>query len=220
MSYKHYPVQQAATCAGTTFVTMSLVDLLAHLGPTGMLVVGLLSYAAWKHGPELYEQVRGILPPPASSAEEDTPPETARRSWVDRALGRYPAAENHEEDPMLVPEEDDEEEEASPDTLEVGDLRPHADSVFSHRLVILGMPGVGKSNLIAVLTEELGQFDAPLIVFDHKPEYDPLCERPYLSYPAKMNARNLTPYNAVAMGQHIMAERLHAVIDLTSYQDD
>jgi len=82
------------------------------------------------------------------------------------------------------------------------------------------MPGSGKSNLIAVLVEELGQFDAPLLVFDHKPEYEPLCQRPYLSNPERLNAQTLSPQHAAATAQRIMEERLQVVIDLSSYAND
>ncbi len=120
---------------------------------------------------------------------------------------------------MLV-EEEEEEDLPLLDTLELGDLRPHADTAFSHRMAILGMPGSGKSNLIAVLVEELGQFDTPLLVFDHKPEYEPLCQRPYLSNPERLNAQTLSPQHAAATAQRIMEERLQVVIDLSSYAND
>src|ERR1700730_16262746 len=60
-----YPMKQSVTFAGGTFVTMGLLDLVAHLGPTGLLVGGLASYVAWKHGPEIYAYVREKLPSPA-----------------------------------------------------------------------------------------------------------------------------------------------------------
>src|SRR6266700_5735798 len=97
---KPSPVGQSAAFAGSTFVTMGLVDLLAHLGPTGLLVGGLASYVAWKHGPEVYEHLRDLLPPPAAPSEEEqvaseeaSAPRASRtggRSLVDRALGRFP----------------------------------------------------------------------------------------------------------------------------------
>src|SRR2546421_9007523 len=90
-----YPVNQAATFAGSTLVTMGLVDVLAHLGPTGLLVGGIASYVAWKHGPELYEYVREKLPSPAPTAPKqpeplEQQPRKRGRSMMDRALGRFP----------------------------------------------------------------------------------------------------------------------------------
>src|SRR5579875_720833 len=95
-------VKQSAAFAGSTLVVGGLLYMLAHLGPTGLLVSGLASYVAWRHGPELYEQVRGLLPAlPAPAEREDGEPVAqaeqaagartpARRSLWDRALGRYP----------------------------------------------------------------------------------------------------------------------------------
>src|SRR2546427_7688195 len=81
---KTSPMKQSAAFAGSTLVTMGLVDLLAHLGPTGLLVGGLASYVAWKHGPEIYEYVREKLPSPPQTEQH---PRTSGRSLMDRALG-------------------------------------------------------------------------------------------------------------------------------------
>jgi hypothetical protein len=50
-------------------------------------------------------------------------------------------------------DEEDEAEGLLAETLELGGLRPHADTVFSNRLAILGMSGAGKSNAAAALVE-------------------------------------------------------------------
>jgi hypothetical protein len=39
------------------FATMGLVDVLAHLGPTGLVIGGIASYVTWKHGPEVWEHL-------------------------------------------------------------------------------------------------------------------------------------------------------------------
>ncbi len=93
MEEKRHPMKHSVTFAGSTLVTMGLVDVLAHLGPTGLLVGGLASYVAWKHGPELYEYVREKLPSPTSSEQseqEDERPPKRGRSLLDRAIGRFP----------------------------------------------------------------------------------------------------------------------------------
>lgn len=94
MEEKKVTLTQQATFAGSTLLTMGLVDVLAHLGPTGLLVGGIASYIAWKHGPELYEQARGVLPLPERMTQA-----RPGRSVIDRALGRYP------EEPAEVPQE-------------------------------------------------------------------------------------------------------------------
>ncbi len=79
---KKYPVGVSAKFAAGTLVASLPFELLAHLGPTGLLVGGLASYVAWKHGPEVYEALRTtfpILPPleQALAADKAAKPNTA-----------------------------------------------------------------------------------------------------------------------------------------------
>src|SRR5712691_2883812 len=84
--------------------------------------------------------------------------------------------EKAEDDTVLV-----EEEQAPQDLLALGwNLHPHVNWFFSKRVSILGMSGSGKSNLLARLVECLGKYDAPLILFDSKPEYRKLCSTRFL----------------------------------------
>ena len=88
-----YPLSQSLTLGVGTFLTAGVVDLLAHLGPTGLVVGGLAAYIAARHGPEIVEQVRGILPSPAPGDDEqpeEPRPQRSSRSVLDRALGRFP----------------------------------------------------------------------------------------------------------------------------------
>src|SRR5215467_10483594 len=102
------PLVQSLTYGTGTFLAVGAVDLLAHLGPTGLVVGGIIAYAAAKHGPELVEQVRENLPSPASlqvSRQRHNAPAKPRgsqskRTVLDRALGRFP----EEEDTILVEE--------------------------------------------------------------------------------------------------------------------
>jgi len=93
---KKYPAQVSATFAGTTLLAALPFEVLAHLGPTGLLVGGLASYVAWKHGPELYDMARDtltFLPALESGGQgEVEQPASAKqgRSFWDRALGVYP----------------------------------------------------------------------------------------------------------------------------------
>lgn len=102
---KKYPPKQSAAFAGSTAVAMGLIDLLAHLGPTGLLVGGIASYVAWKHGPELYEQVRELLPLPAEvEPVEQVQQIPGRRSLLDRALGRYPQMDTDDTEEVALEE--------------------------------------------------------------------------------------------------------------------
>jgi FtsK/SpoIIIE family len=115
MEEKQYPVNQKVAFATSTAVAMGLADWLAHFGPTGLVVGGLASYVAWKHGPELYEQVRGVFPRPVLAQPEQvnvaqTAKQPGNRSWFERAFN-IPAQEETTEDEepaeRFVPEEDD-----------------------------------------------------------------------------------------------------------------
>src|SRR5260370_19148942 len=83
-----------------TFLAAGIVDLLAHLGPTGLVVGGIIAYAAARHGPELVEQVRENLPSPAppqqasrqrSNAPAQQSGSQSKPTFLDRALGRSPS---------------------------------------------------------------------------------------------------------------------------------
>src|SRR5713226_1617865 len=94
------PLNQALGFGAGTFLTAGMVDVLAHLGPTGLVVGGILAYAASRHGPGLVEQMREAFPSsPApqvsrragqgrNRAEQHA---SSKRSFLDRALGRFPA---------------------------------------------------------------------------------------------------------------------------------
>ena len=52
------PLSQSMKYGAGTFLTIGAIDLLAHLGPTGLVVGGLGAIVAGRHGPEIYAQVR------------------------------------------------------------------------------------------------------------------------------------------------------------------
>jgi len=99
-------------------------------------------------------------------------------------------------------------------------LRPHANAVFSNRVAILGIPGAGKSNTVAVFAEELGRFGAPLVIFDTENEYGPLCTGRYFKRPFIADRYSVNLETAFSFGEQIMEERLQVVLNLDSYDDD
>jgi FtsK/SpoIIIE family len=145
---KKYPVKQSAAFAGSAAITMTIIDLFGHLGPTGLLVGGIASYVAWRHGPELYEQVRGLLPAPAQAGQsEQTEKLPRQRSWLDRALGRHPEgelapAETAADDTVVVPEED----------IEPANLQLEADATFTHPAEQIEVPGVARLTIEQIVS--------------------------------------------------------------------
>ncbi len=273
-----YPIQQSAAFAGSTLALGSLVDLFAHLGPTGLFISGLASYVAWRHGPELAAYLRGKLPadplafaaaagklpdPQASGTGEDTP-KRGRTFW-ERALGIFP---DEDED-----EDEDEEEQASPkeatreegratapdqvpprqavqghlwtepDVCDQGDsdellhlgvvlpsgrlLRPHVNRLLGEGLFVAGNMGAGKTNLAALLAEQMGACYVPSIIFDLKREYGSLpgvlptairAGHPRYAGEAGPGYYELTMDTASAFVASVMEQGFQAVVDLGSYQ--
>jgi hypothetical protein len=95
-----------------TLATMGVVDILAHLGPTGLVIGGIASYVVWKHGPEVYEQLGAQLSLTAMPELPHMKRKQGGRSFWGRALGRYPQVvestvdvvehEQEEDDPIFV----------------------------------------------------------------------------------------------------------------------
>ena len=63
----HLTREQVALASGTMLAATG-VDLLAHLGATGLVVGGILAFAAARHGQGLYRQVLGLLSPTPAPA--------------------------------------------------------------------------------------------------------------------------------------------------------
>lgn len=271
---KTYPVKQSATFAGSTIVTMGIVDVLAHLGPTGLLVSGIASYVAWRHGPELYEQVGGLFPShtPAAPKEQSEhaiqPPQRSGRSFLDRALGRYPEGYGEDEQDLEAATDDegsDEDANASFDdvfvpepvfphyedrvTLQLGKaidrealatlttafevgkyqqvtvpgrrFDPHFNHLLGKGWVSAANQGFGKSILNGVMIEQAGECGLPVIVLDHKGEYDTVKELGFMNT-LLVGARGnvdflLTPEVVDDFVELVFTHRYQAIVNLPSY---
>jgi hypothetical protein len=91
------PLTQTLGFGAGTMLAAGMVDLVAHLGPTGLVVGGIAAYVASQHGPELASWVREALPSPAPGVSRHPahpPRRHGGRSLLDRALGRFPAEED------------------------------------------------------------------------------------------------------------------------------
>src|SRR5260221_7394376 len=107
------PLTQTLGFGAGTMLAAGMVDLVAHLGPTGLVVGGIAAWVVSQHGPELASRVREALPSPAPLATKQAGKahlprrNGGGRSLLDRALGRFPEAEDmrlEEVDTILVDE--------------------------------------------------------------------------------------------------------------------
>ncbi len=135
---KPVPLSQTFGFGAGTFLTVGAIDLLAHLGPTGLVVGGIAAYVAAQHGPELIEQVREALPSRANGQPgEERPRRSGGRSLIDRALGRFPEA-------YPTQEETEQDAESSAPDDEGAARRPEDDAAFAQAAAQKDVPGVAR----------------------------------------------------------------------------
>jgi hypothetical protein len=135
----HLTREQVALAGGTMLASTG-VDLLAHLGATGLVVGGILAFAAARHGQGLYRQMQGLLSPaprPAPTPPHSHPGKQSKRSVLDRALGRFPdALEAEEEEPLPLEEEQQDTRVAEGDLLHERQQAPQGGMPLPRRLTL------------------------------------------------------------------------------------
>src|SRR5712691_1697815 len=160
------PLAQSLSCGVSTFLAAGVVDLVGHLGLTGLVVGGIAAYVASQHGPELLEQVRGALPTRPSSPQGEAPRTRAsesgsgKRSLLDRALGRFPAHEQTglEDAETIIVDEPEREPESSRQAQQPAqyiahplrlapDLVLEANDLVGAGINIFGVKGSGKTGV-------------------------------------------------------------------------
>jgi len=238
------PLVQSLGFGAGTFLAAGMVDLLAHLGPTGFVVGGIAAYVASRHGPQLYEQVREALPsPPAVSRQpgKARPPQrrAGGRSFLDRALGRFPeddslAEESEPNDADWPPDEEDEQwrRRSSSHAREVLDLAPNLHialrDLAGKAVFICGIRRQGKTTLGALLAEQLGRHYLPLFIPCLEGDYLSLAEvlpraviaghsRSGKQYRASEFAALDSVQAAHQLGYDIFERGYQVVLDLSSY---
>src|SRR6266516_5662028 len=90
VSDKKYPAPVSAKFAGGTLITA--LPVLAHFGPTGLLLRGIASLVAYRHGPEIYDMARDTLPflPSLEGRREPRARTPGERTMWNRLLGYHP----------------------------------------------------------------------------------------------------------------------------------
>src|SRR6266516_5246842 len=93
---KKYPAPLSAKFAGGALVTA--VPILAHFGPTGLLLSGVASLIAYRHGPEMYAMARDTLPvlPSLEGRGEPRARTSDERTMWDRLIGYRPDDQNEQ----------------------------------------------------------------------------------------------------------------------------
>jgi len=122
--------------AGVTLAVMGLIDVLGHMGPTGLVVSGLASYVIWRHGPEVYGLVQHELGLPDLAARFGHKKERVpnRRTFWQKAWNIHP---QEREETEAGEEEAIDEEHAREDSRE-------GDSVFTALQISTEVPGVSR----------------------------------------------------------------------------
>jgi hypothetical protein len=105
-------------------------------------------------------------------------------------------------------------------------LRVHVDRLLGEGVFVAGNMGAGKTNLAALLAEQMGACYVPSIIFDLKREYASLpgvlSSAIRVGHPDDAPAfgpdsRSLTCENASEVVQEVMSQGFQAVVDLLSY---
>src|SRR5438067_5841121 len=104
-------------------------------------------------------------------------------------------------------------------------FQPSVKSFLGTMSLLCGIRRSGKSNLLAVLVEELARYEVPLVIFDTEDEYGSLANKRYLPNPVhagdpesrrespnKDNYVDLDTEGAYAFGKAVLDYRLQAVI--------
>jgi hypothetical protein len=194
------PLTQSVSMAGSVLAGAGIIDLLAHLGPTGWFVGGLAALVAWRHGPDAYAHLRETLARLSSHPAPDVPlPRVQQgRSVLDRALGRFPAQPSDDADradasemppmralPERMPAAARRVEPATPSRSAKRDpylylapeFHPHIEEIIGLGIVCYGVKGSGKTNSGALLAEQIGRAGyVPFVVFDLEGDYRSVVE--------------------------------------------
>jgi hypothetical protein len=183
----------------------------------------------------------------------------SRRQWVEMMTGVSPSTSVVDAEPPLTFETPREQEEDSslatrkltstavvvlneqglPDRiienngLYLSDrFMPDIASFFGQIMLLCGIRRFGKSNLLAVLIEEMAPYHLPMLIVDTEDEYAPLAERVYLSrgfvagspdldtVDLPVKALKIRVCDGYTQGRQIMEQHLQVVLNMKSYETD
>jgi len=144
--------------------------------------------------------------------------------------------------PQLVPlEQEDDEDETPPESiieengLYLSDrFMPSILGLLGQIILLCGIRRMGKSNLLAVLVEEMARYLLPMLVIDTEDEYAALANRRYMprgflagskelpamQQPPLKNYMVVEARNAYSIGRQIPEHSLQVVLNMKSYSSD
>lgn len=160
-------------------------------------------------------------PPRAQAAESLAQPMS--RSLVPATILPYP---DESELPESIIEEN---------PLYLSDIfQPNVNSLLGATVLLCGIRRSGKSNMLAVLAEELARYYTPMLICDTEDEYGPLAQKEYL--PRGIMAGSIDLYHeakaagllyvpidrdgAYEFGQSIPRDVLQVILNLQSFEED
>ena len=158
---------------------------------------------------------------PSSQVVDATPAQTEERSLATRKLTHCPG-------PCRWPGLPDRLIEADGLTFQITSC-PTC-TLFGQIAFICGVRRYGKSNLLAVLIEEMARYSLPILIVDTDDEYGPLAERRYLPRGFKAGSPDLAtelPHylplrvcDGYVAGRQVTQEHLQIVLNMKSYSSD
>jgi hypothetical protein len=231
--------REQVTLAGGTMLAATGVDLLAHLGTTGLVVGGILAFAAARHGQGLYRQVQGLFSPaptPAPAPPNAHPGKQSQRS----ALDRFPDTLEEEgaAGPLLLQDREPTwgQRRGHAGSRMLVDLAPNVrldvDDLAGKAILIAGIRRSGKTTLGARIAEELGRWYIPLLLPDLEGDLLSLAQvlpRALIAHGPKTHTADyqedtctvhcaaITVQSAFTLGYDLLDAGYQVLLDLASY---
>lgn len=223
----HSITKEQVMLTGGTLVASGVADLVFHGSGTGAFFGFLATFIVARHSKDIMNMLV-----PGSDADQvvdmtarvvDTLAPTST-AYEDQSVGaKMQRLFGRNMQHAAQPKDEREEERMRPPQhcLDLAPtLQPHVNTFFGSRIGVFGLPGSGKSNTIAVILEELGQFGCPMLVLDTEHENYELGTQDYFENPMREHSGTITPDNAFEWGQAIMEGRLQVILNLQSYKTD
>jgi len=241
------PLKTRVQLAGSALAVGGVVDLFAHGGLPGFAMAGLAAYIAWRHSGDVSEAVRKRY------LSLDTKTQASLAGFTNWARGNSVYMEDIPEieiEPLpTITNESISQGQEVQDTgsifpvypenerLDLGCVlatgqafAPHFNALFGKGIIASAVQGSGKSQLLGRLIEQSAKCGVPMVVCDHKGEYAPVTELPFVrglrAGSAELRERvgecqyfELTVKNADVFVASVMEGRYQAIIDLPSYGD-